>query len=192
MYGGQSTHLPLRINSAGVIPPIFASSLLLFPSTIASAVNAFGGADSVAGGFMAKIQNFLVPGSMFYNLLFIAFIVFFTFFYTDITFKPDDVAENLKKHGGYIPGIRPGSNTSEFLQRVLTRLTVSGSIYLSLVCVLPMLLSSQNIPFYFGGTSLLILVGVSLDTVAQIEAHLLARNYEGFMKAAKVRGRGRG
>ncbi|HLB59890.1 MAG TPA: preprotein translocase subunit SecY [Bdellovibrionota bacterium] len=180
MYGGQSTHLPLRLNSAGVIPPIFASSLILFPSTIAAFWNT---------PLLQKLQVFLQPGGLLYDILFVVFIVFFTYFYTDITFKTDDVAENLKKHGGYVPGIRPGPNTADFLKSVLGRLTLVGAIYLSFICTLPMLLGSQNVPIYFGGTSLLILVGVALDTVAQIEAHLLARNYEGFIHAARIRGR---
>lgn len=189
MYGGQSTHLPLRINPSGVIPPIFASSLLLFPSTIASAVNAFGQAPGEGATWFQKIQAFFAPGGLIYSTLFIVLIVFFTFFYTEIVFKPDDVSENLKKNGGYIPGIRPGQHTSGYLQTVISRLTLIGAIYLSVICVLPMFLQTQNIPFYFGGTSLLILVGVALDTVAQIESHLLARNYEGFIKSARLRGR---
>ena len=189
MYGGQSTHLPLRINPSGVIPPIFASSLLLFPSTIASAVNAFGQTPGAGATWFQKIQAFFAPGGLLYSTLFVVLIVFFTFFYTEIVFKPDDVSENLKKNGGYIPGIRPGQHTAEYLQTVISRLTMIGAIYLSVICILPMFLQTQNIPFYFGGTSLLILVGVALDTVAQIESHLLARNYEGFIKSARLRGR---
>ncbi|MEO5361351.1 MAG: preprotein translocase subunit SecY [Nitrospirota bacterium] len=181
MYGGQSTHLPLKINTSGVIPPIFASSIIMFPATIA--------------GFIAIpwVQSFakqLAPGSLVHDLLYVAMIVFFCYFYTAIVFNPVDIADNLKKYGGYIPGIRPGKNTSDYIFRVLSRLTFVGAIYLSVVCVLPsMLISKFNVPFYFGGTSLLIVVGVALDTVSQIESHLLTRSYDGLLKKGRIKGR---
>ncbi|MBF0516109.1 MAG: preprotein translocase subunit SecY [Nitrospirae bacterium] len=181
MYGGQSTHLPLKINTSGVIPPIFASSIIMFPATIA--------------GFIAIpwVQSFakqLAPGSVVHDLLYVAMIVFFCYFYTAIVFNPVDIADNLKKYGGYIPGIRPGKNTSDYIFRVLSRLTFVGAIYLSIVCVLPSILISKfNVPFYFGGTSLLIVVGVALDTVSQIESHLLTRSYDGLLKKGRIKGR---
>lgn len=181
MYGGQSTHLPLKINTSGVIPPIFASSIIMFPATIA--------------GFIAIpwVQSFakqLAPGSAVHDLLYVAMIVFFCYFYTAIVFNPVDIADNLKKYGGYIPGIRPGKNTSDYIFRVLSRLTLVGAAYLSIVCVLPSILISKfNVPFYFGGTSLLIVVGVALDTVSQIESHLLTRSYDGLLKKGRVKGR---
>ncbi len=181
VYGGQSSHLPLKINIAGVIPPIFASSIMMFPATL--------------GGFIQidwvqRMSAALSPGTVYYYILFVGMIVFFCFFYTAVTFKPDDVAENLKKNGGFVPGIRPGRKTADFIDKVLTRLTVVGAIYLSVVCVLPSVLISQlNVPFYFGGTALLIIVGVAIDTISQVESHMVMRNYEGFMKAGKVRGR---
>lgn len=181
MYGGQSSHLPLKINVAGVIPPIFASSLMMFPATI-------GGFIQV--DWVQQVSAALSPGTPFYYILFIGMIVFFCFFYTAVQFKPDDVAENLKKNGGFVPGIRPGKKTAEFIDKVLTRLTVVGSIYLSAVCVLPTIMISKfNIPFYFGGTALLIIVGVAIDTISQIESHLVMRNYEGFMKQGRIKGR---
>lgn len=181
VYGGQSSHLPLKINVSGVIPPIFASSIMMFPATI--------------GGFIQidwvqQASAALNPGTIYYYIIYTAMIVFFCFFYTAVTFKPDDVAENLKKNGGFIPGIRPGKKTAEFIDKVLTRLTVVGAIYLSSVCVLPTVMVSKfNIPFYFGGTALLIVVGVAIDTISQVESHLHMRNYEGFMKQGKIRGR---
>lgn len=174
MYGGQSTHLPLKINTAGVIPAIFASSLIMFPATIA------GFYEDV--WIMEYISAGLQPGSFIYETLFAAFIIFFCFFYTAIVFNPSDVAENMKKHGGYIPGIRPGRRTADYIDRVLTRLTLAGAIYISAVCVLPSVLMTRfNVPFYFGGTALLIAVGVSIHTVQQIQSHLITRNYEGFL-----------
>ncbi len=182
VYGGQSSHLPLKINVSGVIPPIFASSIMMFPATI-------GGFIQV--DWVQQVSAALAPGTVYYYLLYIVMIVFFCFFYTAVTFKPDDVAENLKKNGGFVPGIRPGRKTAEFIDKVLTRLTVVGAIYLSAVCVLPTILIAKfNIPFYFGGTALLIVVGVAIDTISQIESHLVMRNYEGFMKQKRVRGRG--
>ena len=181
VYGGQSSHLPLKINISGVIPPIFASSIMMFPATIGSFVQI---------DWIQRVSAMLSPGTIYYYMLYIGFIVFFCFFYTAVTFKPDDVAENLKKNGGFIPGIRPGKRTAEFIDKVLTRLTVIGAIYLSAVCVMPTLLINKfNVPFYFGGTALLIVVGVAIDTISQIESHLVMRNYEGFMKAGRIKGR---
>ena len=181
MYGGQSSHLPLKINTANVIPPIFASSVLIFPATLAQFAS-FTWVQTVAGS--------LAPGHWLHDIVFVALIIFFAFFYTAVVFNPADVAENMKKFGGYIPGIRPGPKTAEFIERVLSRITLSGAIYLSIVCLLPTLLVGQfNVPFYFGGTALLIVVGVALDTVAQMETHLISRNYEGFMKRGRLRGR---
>lgn len=183
MYGGQSTHLPLKINTSGVIPPIFASSIMMFPATISS---------FIAIPWLQNITSMLSPPHISYYLLFVALIVFFCFFYTAVTFNPVDVADNMKKQGGYIPGIRPGKRTAEYIDRVLTRITLGGAVYVSAVCVLPSILISQfNVPFYFGGTALLIVVGVALDTVAQMESHMLSRHYEGFLKksGAKLRGR---
>jgi preprotein translocase subunit SecY len=181
VYGGQSSHLPLKINVAGVIPPIFASSIMMFPATI-------GGLIQI--DWIQRVSASLSPGTIFYYILFVAFIVFFCFFYTAVTFNPVDVAENLKKHGGYIPGIRPGKKTSDFIDKALTRLTVIGAIYVSVICVLPtVLISRYNVPFYFGGTALLIVVGVAIDTIAQIESHMVMRNYEGFMKKGRIKGR---
>jgi len=178
MYGGQTTHLPLKINSAGVIPPIFASSVIMFPATIAN---------FAPQSWMKDIASYLLPGKVGYELLYVAFIFFFCFFYTAVTFKPDDVADNMKKFGGYVPGIRPGKKTAEYIEDILEKLTFSGAIYVSLVCVLPSVLISQlNTPFYFGGTALLIVVGVAMDTASQIESHLLTRQYEGFMKKGQI------
>jgi preprotein translocase subunit SecY len=181
VYGGQASHLPLKINISGVIPPIFASSIMMFPATIGSLVK-----NDIAQQFSAALS----PGTVYYYFIYICMIVFFCFFYTAVTFKPDDVAENLKKNGGFIPGIRPGKKTSEFLDKALVRLTVIGAIYLSCVCVMPTLLIQKlNVPFYFGGTALLIVVGVAIDTISQIESHLIMRNYDGFMKSGSIRGR---
>ncbi len=181
VYGGQSTHLPLKVNTAGVIPPIFASSIIMFPATIANFIQV---------PWMQRVAQALRPGSLSYEGLYIVLIVFFCYFYTAITFNPSDIADNLKKNGGYIPGIRPGRRTAEFIDHILSRITLIGAIYVSAVCVLPsILISNFNVPFYFGGTALLIVVGVAMDTMAQIESHLITRNYEGFMKGAKLRGR---
>ncbi len=177
MYGGQSTHLPLKVNTAGVIPPIFASSIIMFPATIANFMNVQD------FPWLQNIVTFLSPGHIVYTLIFVAFIIFFCYFYTAVNFNPVDVADNMKKYGGFIPGIRPGKNTAEYIDRVLTRLTFSGAIYVSAVCVLPeVLIFKANVPFYFGGTALLIVVGVAMDTANQIESHMLTRHYEGFMK----------
>ncbi|MGJ3523685.1 preprotein translocase subunit SecY [Nitratidesulfovibrio sp. D1] len=181
MFGGQSTHLPLRINTAGVIPPIFASSLLLFPATIAS---------FSANETLQKVAAWFAPHTVMYNILFISLIVFFCFFYTAIIFDPKDIAENLKKGGGFIPGIRPGDKTRQYIDRVLTRMTIWGAIYISAICVLPMILIAQfNVPFYFGGTSVLILVGVAMDFMSQVESHLISRQYEGLMNKTRIKGR---
>jgi preprotein translocase subunit SecY len=183
MFGGEASHLPLKLNTSGVIPPIFASSLLLLPATVAS----FNANQS---GWFAEIAANLGHGKPIYILLYAGLILFFTFFYTAIVFNPTETADNLKKYGGFVPGIRPGKNTADYLDYVLTRLTVVGSIYLAGVCVLPEILVAQyNVPFYFGGTSLLIVVSVTMDTVAQIHSHLLAHQYEGLIKKAKLRGR---
>ena len=186
MFGGESTHLPLKLNTAGVIPPIFASSLLLLPMTVASF--------STQGGpeWITTVTSLLGRGQPLYMALYIGGIMFFCFFYTAIVFNPADTADNLKKYGGFIPGTRPGKRTAEYLDYVLTRLTVVGAGYLALVCLLPEILMSQYaVPFYFGGTSLLIVVSVTMDTVSQIQSHLLAHQYEGLIKKSKLRGRNR-
>ena len=184
MFGGESSHLPLKLNTAGVIPPIFASSILLLPITVAG-FNAGQGPD-----WLNTVTAYLAHGQPLYMLLYISGIIFFCFFYTAVVFNPADTAENLKKYGGFIPGIRPGKNTADYLDYVLTRLTVVGALYLSAVCMLPeILIAHYSVPFYFGGTSLLIVVTVTMDTVSQIQAHLLAHQYEGLIKKAKLRGR---
>ena len=171
VYGGQQTHLPLKVNVSGVIPPIFASSVMMFPATIGT-FYAHPLFDAMGAAFM--------PGTWTYNLMYIGMIIFFAYFYTAVTFNPVDVADNLRRQGGYVPGLRPGRQTAEYLDRVLTRLTLGGSLYLSVVCILPtVLISAYGVPFYFGGTGLLIIVGVTLDTVAQIEGHLMTRHYDG-------------
>jgi preprotein translocase subunit SecY len=181
VYGGQSTHLPLKINTSGVIPPIFASSIIMFPATVAGFIP------------IPWVQSFakqLGPGTMLHTALYVGMIFFFSYFYTAIIFNPVDIADNLKKYGGYIPGIRPGQKTSEYIYKVLSRLTFVGALYLAIICVLPeFLIRKFNVPFYFGGTSLLIVVGVALDTVSQIESHLLTRSYEGFLKKGRLKGR---
>jgi preprotein translocase subunit SecY len=179
VYGGQSSHLPLKVNTAGVIPPIFASSILVFPATVATFIPA-----------AKNYSTYLTPGGWVYNVVYVALIFFFCYFYTAVTFNPVDVADNLKKYGGFIPGIRPGRFTAEYIDRVLSRITLFGAIYVSIICVLPTILIQRfNVPFYFGGTALLIVVGVALDTVAQMETHLLTRNYEGFMRRGRIKSR---
>jgi preprotein translocase subunit SecY len=186
MYGGDTSHLPLKVNTAGVIPPIFASSLLLLPTTIAG-FSADGG-----GEIMGYISALLGRGQPLFLALFVAMIVFFAFFYTAVVFNPEEVAENLKKHGGFVPGIRPGKRTAEYLDYVLTRLTVVGAIYLSVICVLPELLIAElAVPFYFGGTSLLIVVSVTMDFITQVQSHLLAHQYGDLIEKSKLRGRGK-
>ena len=184
MFGGDSSHLPLKLNTAGVIPPIFASSILLLPVTALS-FNAGSGP-----GWLMDVTSLLGRGQPLYLALYISAIVFFAFFYTSVVFSPTDTAENLKKNGGFVPGIRPGENTAVYIDYVLTRLTVVGAAYLSAICILPeILISKYAVPFYFGGTSLLIVVNVTMDTVAQIHSHLIAQQYEGLIKKSKLRGR---
>ncbi|MCH7929107.1 MAG: preprotein translocase subunit SecY [Proteobacteria bacterium] len=184
MFGGESTHLPLKLNTAGVIPPIFASSILLLPITVAG-FNAGQGPE-----WLATMSAYLGRGQPLFMSLYAAGIIFFCFFYTAIVFNPADTADNLKKHGGFVPGIRPGKNTAEYLDYVLTRLTVVGAIYLTAVALLPeFLIAKFALPFFFGGTSLLIVITVTMDTVAQIHSHLLAHQYEGLIKKSKLRGR---
>jgi preprotein translocase subunit SecY len=181
MYGGQSSHLPLKVNTSGVIPPIFASSLLVFPGTIASFVE---------HPWAQVASQYLMPGSFLYDVLYVGLIIFFCYFYTAVSFNTSDVADNMKKFGGYIPGIRPGQRTAEYIDRILVRITLGGALYVSAICVLPSILVQRfNVPFYFGGTALLIVVGVALDTVGQIETHMLTRSYQGFMKRGRLRGR---
>jgi len=180
-FSGQSTHLPLKVNMSGVIPPIFASSILLFPATLATWIPAF-----------KPFADAMTRGGWIYDGLYVIGIIFFCYFYTAVTFNPVDVADNLKKYGGYIPGIRPGKKTAEYIDHVLSRITFGGAIYISAVCVLPsVLITKYNVPFQFGGTALLIVVGVALDTVQQIESHLITRHYEGFTgpRGPRIRGR---
>jgi len=181
MYGGQQSHLPLKINMSGVIGPIFASSIMMFPATI-------GGLTKVE--WLRKASEMMQWGSVLHTIMYVGLIAFFCFFYTAVTFNPVDVAENLKKNGGFVPGIRPGKKTAEFIDKVIVRLTVIGAIYVSAICVLPtVLVSKLNVPFYFGGTALLIVVGVAIDTMSQIESHTVMRNYDGFLKSGRIRGR---
>ena len=181
MFGGQSAHLPLKVNTSGVIPPIFASSIIMFPATLAQFID---------HPWMQIVSASLTPGNLVYSLVFIGAIFFFCYFYTAVIFNPVDVADNMKKNGGFIPGIRPGAKTSEYIDLTLSKLTFYGAIYLSIVCILPdYMIKYFNIPFYFGGTSLLIVVGVSLDTMQQIESHLVMRNYDGFVKKGRLRSR---
>ncbi len=181
VYGGQNTHIPLKINTAGVIPPIFASSIIAFPATIASFIQV---------PWVQSIGSQLAPGSLLYTMLYVGMIIFFCFFYTAVVLNPVDMADNMKKYGGFIPGIRPGQKTADFIYKVLTRITFAGAIYLAIVCVIPELLIYRlNMPFYFGGTSLLIVIGVGLDTAQQIENHMLMRNYEGFLGKGSLKGR---
>lgn len=181
MYGGQNTHIPLKINTSGVIPPIFASSIIMFPATIANFIDI---------EWVKSAAAALAPGHWMYSVLYVVFIVFFCFFYTAIVFNPADVAENMKKYGGFIPGIRPGRPTAEYIDKVLSRITLGGAVYVSAVCVLPTILIQKfNVPFYFGGTALLIVIGVAMDTLGQIEAHMLSRHYEGFLKKGRIKGR---
>jgi preprotein translocase subunit SecY len=176
-----TSHLPIKLNFSGVIPPIFASSLLMFPATMAQFVKA---------PWLKGLQESLNPSGVIYNILFILLIVFFAFFYTEIVFNPVEVADNLKKYGGFVPGVRAGKTTSEFIQKILDRLNVVGCVYLCAVCILPGVLSTQlNVPFYFGGTSLLILVGVALDTAQQIQSHIYTQKYDGFLKGTKIKSR---
>jgi len=182
MYGGQSTHIPLRVNTAGVIPIIFAQSLIMLPSTLAIYAPGNNALQTVAGWFS--------HGTMVYVVIYSLTIIFFTYFYTAIVLNPTDMADNMKKYGGFIPGIRPGRKTSEYIDRILSRITLPGAIFLALIAVLPdIMIARFNVPFYFGGTSVLIVVGVALDTLQQIESHLIMRHYEGFVTHGKMRGR---
>lgn len=185
VYGGQSSHLPIKLNASGVIPPIFASALLGIPVSVLSFMPTEGGT-----GIMSTLASNLGQGQPLYFVVFVTLITFFAFFYTSIIFNPEETAENLKKNGGFVPGYRPGKNTADHFDYILTRLTVIGAIYLSAICVLPDLLISQySVPFYLGGTSLLIVVGVGMDTMSQIQSHLLAHQYEGLIKKSRLKGR---
>ncbi len=182
IYGGQSTHIPLKINTAGVIPPIFASSIIAFPATIAGFITV---------PWVQALGRNLAPGTAFYTILYAVLIIFFAFFYTAVVLNPVDMADNMKKYGGFIPGIRPGQRTSDYIYKVLTRITFAGASYLAIVAIIPEILIYRfNVPFAFGGTSLLIVIGVGMDTAQQIETHMLTRNYEGFMKKGKLKGKG--
>jgi len=181
VFGGQSTHIPLKINTAGVIPPIFASSIIAFPATIAGFIQI---------AWVQDIGKMLAPGSLTYTAMYVGLIVFFCYFYTAVVLNPVDISDNMKKYGGFIPGIRPGQRTSDYIYRVLNRVTFAGSLYLAGVCIIPeVLIYKLGVPFYFGGTSLLITVGVGLDTAQQIESHMLMRNYEGFLAKGRLKGR---
>ncbi|MDX9690414.1 MAG: preprotein translocase subunit SecY [Proteobacteria bacterium] len=185
IYGGEATHMPLKLNTSGVIPPIFASSLLLFPLTLASFTDV-----SQQGGILADVVTMLGHGKPLYMVLYAAMIIFFSFFYTAVVFNPVETAENLRKYGGFVPGIRPGANTSDYFDFVLTRLTVLGAGYLVAICLLPeYMMSKYQVPFYLGGTSLLIVVSVTIDTISRIQSHLIAHQYEGLIKKSKIRGR---
>ena len=187
MFGGDSTHMPLKINTAGVIPPIFASSILLIPATIAGF-----SAQSGEVTWLSMIGNALAHGQPMYMVAYAGMIIFFSYFYTAVVFNPEETADNLKKYGGFIPGIRPGANTADYFDHVLTRLTTIGALYMCVVCLFPeILISHYGVPFYFGGTSLMIIVSVTMDTVTQIQSHLMAHQYEGMIKKARVKGRGR-
>ena len=187
MFGGESTHMPLKINTAGVIPPIFASSILLIPATISGFSSG-----ATAPGWLSAIGQALGHGEPLYMLTYALMIIFFSYFYTAIVFNPEETADNLKKYGGFVPGIRPGRATADHFDTILTRLTTIGGLYLCLVCLLPeILISRYGVPFYFGGTSLMIIVSVTMDTVTQIQSHLIAHQYEGLIKKARVKGRGR-
>jgi preprotein translocase subunit SecY len=183
MFGGDSTHMPLKLNTSGVIPPIFASSILLIPATVS-------GFSAGQGGWLSEIGGYLAHGQPLYMATYAAMIIFFSYFYTAVVFNPQETADNLKKYGGFIPGIRPGTNTAEYFDYVLTRLTTIGALYLAAVCLLPeFLISHYGVPFYFGGTSLLIIVSVTMDTVTQVQSHLLAHQYEGLIRKARIKGR---
>ena len=187
MYGGQSSHLPLKLNMAGVIPPIFASSIILFPATLGGW---FGNAEGMT--WLRDLSSTLSPGQPLYVMFYAAAIIFFCFFYTALVFNPKEMADNLKKSGAFIPGIRPGEQTSKYIDGVMTRLTVAGAIYITLVCLLPEFLILQfSVPFYFGGTSLLIIVVVVMDFMSQVQAHLMSHQYDGLMKKANLKGYGR-
>jgi preprotein translocase subunit SecY len=187
VYGGESTHMPLKLNTSGVIPPIFASALLLLPLTILN----FGG-QAAQSSWLADTAALLGHGTPLYMALYAALIIFFAFFYTAIVFNPMETADNLRKNGAFIPGIRPGRNTAMHLDAILTRLTGIGALYLTAVCLMPeFLIAEYGIPYYFGGTSLLIVVTVTIDTVTQVQSHLLAHQYEGLIRKTKLKGKGR-
>ena len=187
MYEGQSSFLPLKLNTSGVIPPIFASSLLLLPTTVANFAQG-----AASNGILVDHHRYLGRGRPLYLILYVALIVFFAFFYTAMVFNPAETADNLKKHGGFIPGVRPGERTAQYIDQMLTRITVVGAAYLAVICLLPeLLISYSSVQFYFGGTSLLIVVSVTMDTVAQIHGHLQAHQYEGLIRKAKLRGKKR-
>jgi preprotein translocase subunit SecY len=178
IYSGQSSHIPLKINTSGVIPPIFASSLMMFPATIGT---------FVASGILSSVAGFLAPGELLHEVLFVALIFFFCFFYTAVAFRTDEISENLKKNGAFVPGVRPGQNTASYLDFVLARLTVGGAAYIALICLLPQIVNQvAKVPIYFGGTSLLIMVGVATDLVSQVETYLLSREYDGFLKYTRL------
>jgi preprotein translocase subunit SecY len=186
MFGGDSTHMPLKVNTSGVIPPIFASSILLVPATIS------GFAQNSGQTWLSTITSYLAHGQPLYMAAYAGLIIFFAYFYTAVVFNPEETADNLKKYGGFIPGIRPGKATADYFDHILSRITTLGAIYLCIVCLLPeILISKYGVPFYFGGTSLMIIVSVTMDTVTQIQSHLLAHQYEGLIRKSKVRGRGR-
>ncbi|MDP9095082.1 MAG: preprotein translocase subunit SecY, partial [Pseudomonadota bacterium] len=186
MFGGDSTHMPLKVNTAGVIPPIFASSILLVPATVA------GFSQQNPNSWLAWIGQQLAHGQPAYLITYAAMIIFFSYFYTAVVFNPEETADNLKKYGGFIPGVRPGTNTSQYFDTILARLTTIGALYLCAVCLLPeILISRYAVPFYFGGTSLMIIVSVTMDTVTQIQSHLLAHQYEGLIRKSRVKGRAR-
>jgi preprotein translocase subunit SecY len=181
VYGGQTTHLPLRVNTSGVIPVIFASSIIAFPQTIASFLKA-------DNAWMRNLFEHLQWGMPLYNLLYVSFIIFFCYFYTAIVFNPDDVAENMRKHGGFVPGIRPGDQTARYIDKILVRLTLAGAVYITFVCLLPeFLILKYNVPFYFGGTSLLIIVVVTMDFMAQVQNYLMSQQYESLLKKANFK-----
>jgi Preprotein translocase subunit SecY len=181
VYGGQSSHLPLKVNTAGVIPPIFASSLMIFPATVLTFVNIPA---------LRNVTDLFLQNSFTYNLMYAILIIFFAYFYTAVIYNPDDLADNLRKNGGFIPGIRPGKRTSEYIEKILGRITFIGAIYVAAICVLPSILQAPpfNVPFFFGGTSILIVVGVTLDTVQQIESFLITHSYEGFVRKQGMKG----
>ncbi|MBN2364436.1 preprotein translocase subunit SecY [candidate division WOR-3 bacterium] len=185
VYGGQSTHLPLNVNSAGIIPIIFAQSIMMFPQTIAQFFQ-----NSTSASLLAIFSAWMQPGEIVYNVIYVVLIVFFAYFYTSVVINPNDLADNMKKYGGFIPGYRPGRKTAEYIDFVVSRITLPGSLFFAFIAVLPMILIQKfNLPFYFGGTSILIVVGVILDTMRQVEAQLMMRHYEGFLSKGKIRGR---
>jgi preprotein translocase subunit SecY len=185
VYGGQSTYIPLRVNTAGVIPIIFAQSVLMFPATITAMIG-----DAAKSGFWSELQRLLSPGAWLYTILYVGMIIFFAYFYTAIVLNPTEMAENMVKYGGHIPGKKPGKKTAEYISSVLTRITLPGAVFFAFVALMPEVMSNLfKLPFYFGGTGLIIVGGVALDTLQQIESHLVMRHYDGFMKKGKLRGR---